>query len=609
MVDHEKMENLLFMDEKQQYDVFQSVMNQMDNISDSDFFSYVQAFGVYCLKYISTDQMHLITDHLVNYILKRGIYFNQIIELCGFYIQFFDNVCQNKMFYAIMEISSDYVHAPKILISIAKFLREANKVLSKSQLHSCICFLETARSNVPTYLQDTIAYTIENMGKKFLSHKADVLLLVPEFLSGSSFLQPPICLIQAKSNLTKNGLIADLFDNRVYHYSIEQLIKIIGNHYKYIVVTSSPIDQYQAYFVDKRFVVFSETVNAIQRCCTYDKLIVCGSHGTVDYKMLLNDVSPDIILQGNYEHSLGRVIAELKNKSELSSIPNIVYREDNKNTNFRASARYIVSALEDSYIDYSLVNLNDYYGYCYIDNIHVLKRKWAILQNTTGCPYHCIFCYNIYGNKVKYKRIANVIKELQQLELQGCQEVFFIDQTFTINKEYTEALCQSIIDNNITIGWQCETRVDLLPESTLDLMKQAGCRSIWIGIESLDDEVLKKNKKGYTKDQLIHLLNLLQAKDISYSAFIMYGMYGDTVASLNYTADMIIKNKIKTSKSFIQCLPRPGTQLYMHLHHSIRNQVTHFWQIESLRNKFNDRLTPKDIDLVREKIINSRQRI
>lgn len=127
-------------------------------------------------------------------------------------------------------------------------------------------------------------------------------------------------------------------------------------------------------------------------------------------------------------------------------------------------------------------------------------------------------------------------------------------------------------------------------------MKKVGCTSIWIGIESFDDTILSKNKKGYTTTQLINLLCLLKDKEINYSAFIMFGMYGETVKSLNTTIDTILKNKIKTSKSFIQCIPRPGTELYTKLDRSLRESISHFWQVDSLRNKFNDDLTQKDIN-------------
>lgn len=606
MIDHKMLSDLPFMDERQQHDAFRSFMEQTEQISDNDFLSCIQAFGVYFLKYISPDEMNPLTEHLVNYILRKGIYVNQIVELCGFYIKFFDEACQTQIFHAVMQIADDFIQNPKGLVAAAKFIREAGKVLSGDQIQHCLHFLEKARSHAPAHLSDTIAYTIENIGRTFTPAKADVLLVIPEFLSGSSFLQPPICMMQAKSDLAARGLTADLLDNRVYHYAIEQLADLIGDHYQYIVVTSSPIDQYQAYFVDKRFVVFSQTVNTIQRSCMYDKLIVCGSHGTVNYHLLLNDVAPDIILRGNYEHRLGRFIADLKSRTPLSGMPGIVFKENGRYVPGCAVPSEPTSAVENSCIDYSLIDLDDYYGYRYVDNIHVLKRKWAILQNTTGCPYHCIFCYNIYGKKVQYKNISNIIRELRQLEKQGCQEVFFIDQTFTISREYTENLCKSIIDNHIMIKWQCETRVDLLAESTLELMKQAGCKSVWIGIESFDDDVLAKNKKGYTQAQLIDLLKLLRDQQISYSAFIMFGMYGETVESLNLTADTIIKNNIRTSKSFIQCLPRPGTPLYEKLSVSIRKKVTHFWQVESLRNEFNDKLTQTDIDLVRERLIRSK---
>ena len=63
-----------------------------------------------------------------------------------------------------------------------------------------------------------------------------------------------------------------------------------------------------------------------------------------------------------------------------------------------------------------------------------------------------------------------MIKEIKQLEKQGCKEIFFIDQTFTVNQKYTKKLCESMISNNIKIPWQCETRVDLLKDDTLVLM-------------------------------------------------------------------------------------------------------------------------------------------
>lgn len=604
MIDHEQLKNLPLMDEQQQHKIFNSLMNQINNVSDSEFLNCMQGLSIYFIKFISPNEMKFVTECLVKYILGKGTYINQIVELCGFYIKFFDRSCQARLFDAVMRISDSLSQHIKGITALAKFIRESGKILSDDQLKSCLDLLEKLSAAVPPYLHDTIEYTTENIKNNFIPSKADVLLLIPEFLTGSSFLQPPICMMQAKSDLVTKGFKVDLMDNRVYHYSIADLVKMVANNYKYIVVTSSPIDQYQAYFVDKRFVIFSEVVNAIQKGCNYEKLIVCGSHGTVDYKLLLNDVSPDIILLGSYESKLGCLIANLEHGTTLNDINGIVFKSNDKYIKNCAKSLPKIIDQGNSYIDYSQINLDDYYGYSYIDNIHVIKKKWAILQTTVGCPYDCIFCYNIYGKKVRFKSISNVIKEIKQLEKQGCKEIFFIDQTFTINQEYTKELCESIISNNIKIHWQCETRVDLLKESTLSLMKKAGCTSIWIGIESFDDTILSKNKKGYTTTQLINLLCLLKDKEINYSAFIMFGMYGETVKSLNTTIDTILKNKIKTSKSFIQCIPRPGTELYMKLDRSLRGSISHFWQVDSLRNKFNDDLTQKDINLALDKLIN-----
>ena len=67
--------------------------------------------------------------------------------------------------------------------------------------------------------------------------------------------------------------------------------------------------------------------------------------------------------------------------------------------------------------------------------------------------------------RLRYKKIDNLIKEMKQLQEKGVEEMFFIDQTFTVNKEYTCELCQRMIDEKIKIRWSCETRIDLMDEN------------------------------------------------------------------------------------------------------------------------------------------------
>ena len=599
MIDHEELKNLPNLDEAQQHALFASYMNRIEQLSDDEFLICMGNFGIFCTKFITSEEMKLLTAHLSNYIQKRGAHINQITELCGFYFKLLDPSCQKQLFSAIFSASQAYENSIRGIVAITRFLRDACKALSAEQLQHSISFLRSLNIQPIPVLHDTIEYTEENLQRTFSpTADAKVLLLIPEFLSGSSFLQPPICMMQVVSDLAERGVVADLLDNRVYHYSIDQVARLIGSHYRYIAVTSSPIDQYQAYFTDKRFAVFANTVNAIQRQCKYQRLIVCGSHGTVDPGLLLNDISPDIILQGSYESRLGDLIAQLDAAAYPDTIHGIVFRLDD-GSYVTSSAPTPSAELNREFriVDYSLIDLNDYYGYSYAGNVHVIKKRWAILQTTKGCPYNCIFCFNIYGKKVIHQSVQNVIMELKQLEKQGCRELFFIDQTFTVNRTYTMASCQSMIENEIHIEWQCETRVDLIDEDILILMKKAGCKSIWIGIESFDGEVLLKNQKDYRTSQLMDLIRLLDQNKVDYSAFIMFGMYGDTVRSLNNTVDMIIQNNIRTSKSLIQCIPRPGTRLYMKLSEPLRANVRHFWQIDSLRGAFNENLTQKDIDL------------
>ncbi len=63
------------------------------------------------------------------------------------------------------------------------------------------------------------------------------LLLIPEFLSGNSFLQQPLCLLNVAANLERRNINVDIIDNRAKHYSIDKLIKKVED-YDVIAVTT-----------------------------------------------------------------------------------------------------------------------------------------------------------------------------------------------------------------------------------------------------------------------------------------------------------------------------------------------------------------------------------
>jgi radical SAM superfamily enzyme YgiQ (UPF0313 family) len=455
-----------------------------------------------------------------------------------------------------------------------------------------------AALQLPSELDDTLAYTGRNLDRTFRREAdAQVLLLVPEFLSGSSFLQPPLCMMNVYMKLRDMGIASDVLDNRVFGYSFAQVLEI-AKDYECIAVTSSPVDQVQNYFTDYRYILFCDLVNYLKGNLTDScTIIVCGAHTSVKWEWVMAKARADIALLGEYDFQLVDVVARSLSGQRCDTIPNVVVRDSEKG--------YIKTPIDEdlkhpsewcsTVIDYSVLPVEDYFGYQYLKNMHAKRRGWSIAQSSRGCAYSCTFCYNFYGRKVRFREINCLIAELKQLSDLGVNEVFFIDQTFTYSKPYVTELCNRMIRENVALTWSCETRADLVDPGVLECMRSAGCHAIWVGVESFNNDALKRSKKGVTAEQIHGGLKCIDSSGIESRVFIMLGMKGDSPEGLSSTIDVVERNGIRLSKSIIECSPRLGTALYDELRPEQKASIDGFVALNRYRGKLSDELSDDDV--------------
>jgi len=72
----------------------------------------------------------------------------------------------------------------------------------------------------------------------------------------------------------------------------------------------------------------------------------------------------------------------------------------------------------------------------------------------------------------------------------------FGDNSFNIDAERVDAFCDLLIDNNTQILWSASIRADNITQQLANKMKAAGCYNVSIGVESANNEILEKMKKG-----------------------------------------------------------------------------------------------------------------
>lgn len=137
--------------------------------------------------------------------------------------------------------------------------------------------------------------------------------------------------------------------------------------------------------------------------------------------------------------------------------------------------------------------------------------KTTTILTANGCPFPCTFCASS-SLPQQLRPIPDAVTELAHIQSMGLREVYIRDFTFGPSRQRGRELCEAIIAAGIQLRWSCEARVDVLDEALLDVMRQAGCEVILVGIETGDEEVAgrlgKSVKASRTHRVLAHARRL-----------------------------------------------------------------------------------------------------
>lgn len=187
------------------------------------------------------------------------------------------------------------------------------------------------------------------------------------------------------------------------------------------------------------------------------------------------------------------------------------------------------------------------------------RYPFTTVLTSFGCPFQCSFCI---ANRLgfKYRRAEEVMEELRSIWRLGVQEIFFEDMSFGLPRENAVNLCAMMIKEGLGFGWSCFSRVDLVDEGFLALMKKAGCHTIIFGVESADEGILRAHRKGYARKQIIEAFRMCRRLKIRTAATFIIGLPEETRETCLKTIRFARELGCDYA-SFNVAVPRPGTEL------------------------------------------------
>lgn len=284
------------------------------------------------------------------------------------------------------------------------------------------------------------------------------------------------------------------------------------------------------------------------------KIICFGHYPTIFAKEILSKTEIDIILLGEPDITFSELYDKLNRKKSYKRLRGIVYKTKGKIIINKLRDR-IKNLDELPFPAYSLLKRELY-------NEPFLRKPFTTLQTTRGCPFMCNYCVKTYGREVAVQSAESIFKYIKRLISEHEITNFrFMDDTFIIDKERIIKLCKLIIDNKLKIKWTALSRVDVLDQDVLWYMKKAGCKRLYIGIESGSQRILDYYHKGYKVTDIKKKIDLIKKSRIEAIGFFMVGAPKETIVDLEKSINLA--KKLNLDYAIIsKLIVYPGTPLY-----------------------------------------------
>ena len=189
--------------------------------------------------------------------------------------------------------------------------------------------------------------------------------------------------------------------------------------------------------------------------------------------------------------------------------------------------------------------------------------KVTSLIATLGCPFACDFCSKpVFGNAVRRRDLDTVFAEIDELVALGYDGLWIADDTFTLDRGYLAEFCRRMSGRGV--GWSCLSRGDRVDEATVVSMAEAGCRRVYLGLESGSQVTLTLMNKHLTVAEGVRAVELYRRAGIGVAGFFIVGYPGETAAAIEETFALALELPLDEI-SFNVPYPLPGSALFARL--------------------------------------------
>jgi anaerobic magnesium-protoporphyrin IX monomethyl ester cyclase len=337
---------------------------------------------------------------------------------------------------------------------------------------------------------------------------------------------PPLGLSYVAAALEKAGFEVQMLDNYLQKKplpEVQQLVKQLNP--QVVGITCSSATYHKCV----------ETAAAIKAVLPNCKVVVGGWHPSYVPESILQHPEIDYAVMGEGERAmveLATYIIRGEREMVLGAVSGLAYKRGGKV--LKNDVKFIQNLDELPFPARHLLPMEQYERKMEFLDVEPVD----IMSIARGCPFSCAFCETrkMWGPVCRFFSPKRVVAEAQDLIHRfGSKGIYFINDNFTIRKKETLELCSLMKKERLDLQWICDTRVDMINSEVLVAMREAGCKTIWFGVESGVPRVLKKINKNISPQQVEQAFKLCHKEGIQVACSFMLGIPGETLADMETT--------------------------------------------------------------------------
>lgn len=359
----------------------------------------------------------------------------------------------------------------------------------------------------------------------------------------------PIWLAYAAGVLEKEGHEVKLIDASAMHWNLNRVLRELNEFAPELAVldTSTP-----SIFND---IAVAERIKSEYGCYS----VLVGPHpSTLPEEVLSYNV--DAVARGEYDYTIRDLASALEENGKLDGILGLSWKHDGKIVH-NPDRPYITDLDSLPFVSDVYRRHLDITKYFYAICLHPMMQIFT----SRGCPNKCSFCLwpqTFMGRRFRARSAGNVVDEIEFIlnEIPEVREIFFEDDTFSVNKPRVMEICNQIVERKLDLVWSANARADI-PFKVLKRMRDSGCRLLVIGYESGDERILRNIHKGLTLRQMRRFTRDCKRLGILIHACFIFGLPGETMETIEKTIRFAMELDTEVVQ-FQVAVPFPGTEFY-----------------------------------------------